>query len=319
MQIFSLLGNEEFYLLVMPLFYWCIGTRIGLRLGLLLLISNGIVDILKLSFHAPRPYWYDPHVQALTTESSFGLPSGHAQNGVAVWGGLAVSLKKWWVWVGAVALIFLISLSRVYLGVHFPTDVIAGWMVGLLLLLAYLALESPVTRWLTAQRFLVQILAALVFSLLTALGAVLAQLALKGYTVPAAWVQVATEAAPETETILPMNLSGSFSTAGALFGMALGVIWLRRADGYEAQGTLKEWVIRFLIGLLGVALIWWVLGMFLPRGEFLLAYVLRYLRYALTGIWITGIAPLVFVRIGLARSGASDAVTTHQNTFNTMC
>ena len=55
MQIFSLLGNEEFYLLIMPLFYWCIDARIGLRLGLLLLISNGIVDILKLVIPCPAP------------------------------------------------------------------------------------------------------------------------------------------------------------------------------------------------------------------------------------------------------------------------
>jgi hypothetical protein len=315
MQFFSLLGNEEFYLLLIPILYWCIDARIGLRLGFMLLISNGIVDILKLSFHTARPYWYDPHVQALYAESSFGLPSGHAQNGVVVWGGIAASLRKWWVWTGSIAVVLLIGLSRVYLGVHFPTDVIAGWVVGVILLLAYLTLESSVKRWLTAQSFLMQVLVALVFSLLIALVAVLARLALKGYVVPAAWIQAAKEAAPEAETISPVALSGSFSTAGALFGMALGAIWLRRADGYEAQGMLKERVGRFFIGLLGVVLIWWVLRTLLPQGEFLLAYVLRYLRYALTGVWITGVAPLVFIRIGLARSGSSDAGAAHRYTL----
>src|SRR3712207_5849483 len=189
MQFFSLLGNEEFYLLLIPILYWCVDARIGLRLGFMLLISNGIVDILKLSFHSARPYWHDPHVQALYTESSFGLPSGHAQNGVVVWGGLAASLRKRWVWTGSIAVVLLISLSRVYLGVHFPADVIAGWVVGVILLLAYLTLESSVKRWLTAQSFLMQILVALVFSLLIALVEILARLALKGYVVPAAWIQ----------------------------------------------------------------------------------------------------------------------------------
>jgi membrane-associated phospholipid phosphatase len=315
MQFFSLLGNEEFYLLLMPILYWCVDAKLGLRMGIMLLICNGIVDILKLCFHTPRPYWYDPHVQAINTEGSFGLPSGHAQNGIVVWGGLAASLRKRWVWTVSIAIILLISLSRVYVGVHFPTDVIAGWVVGIIILLAYLTLESSVKRWLTTQSFLMQVLVALVFSLLTALFAVLARLALKGYRVPTTWIQTAKEAAPEAETIVPMALSGSFSTAGALFGIALGAIWLRRVGGYEARGVLKERIGRFFIGLLGVLLTWWVLGTLLPRGEFLLAYVLRYLRYALVGVWITGVAPLVFIKIGLARSGSSDDGTVHLSTF----
>jgi membrane-associated phospholipid phosphatase len=69
-------------------------------------------------------------VKALVSEPSFGLPSGHAQNSVAIWGILAYSFKKNWLWSIAVILMFLIGVSRLVLGLHFPQDTLLGWMDG---------------------------------------------------------------------------------------------------------------------------------------------------------------------------------------------
>ena len=60
-----------------------------------------------------------------------GLPSGHAQNGLVVWGGLAAWARRPWVWTLAVLIIVLLGLSRVYLGVHYPSDVAAGAALGM--------------------------------------------------------------------------------------------------------------------------------------------------------------------------------------------
>ncbi len=126
MQGITFLGNLEFYLLFMPLLYWCLDITLGIRIGFILLISGGINAILKQGFHTPRPFWVSSQVQGLSEDTSFGFPSGHAQNAASIWGLLAYSLNKRWVKIIALVGILLIGLSRVILGVHFLHDVLAG-------------------------------------------------------------------------------------------------------------------------------------------------------------------------------------------------
>ena len=64
MSFLSFLGQEEFYLLIMPALLWCWDAAAGLRIGVMLLLSGGINSISKLAFHGPRP-----------TQSSHGRPS----------------------------------------------------------------------------------------------------------------------------------------------------------------------------------------------------------------------------------------------------
>src|SRR5512137_2340912 len=78
MKFFSFLGTEEFFLLILSALYWCIDSRIGLRVAITLLISNTVNDSLKLLFRGARPYWFDPAIKGIAHEASFGVPSGHA-------------------------------------------------------------------------------------------------------------------------------------------------------------------------------------------------------------------------------------------------
>ena len=52
----TFLGDEEFYLLVMPMVYWCIDSRLGIRMGMILMLSNSLGTSLKFLFHSPRPF-----------------------------------------------------------------------------------------------------------------------------------------------------------------------------------------------------------------------------------------------------------------------
>jgi len=144
MELFTFLGTENFYLLVLPLFLWCVDVGLGIRIGLILLVSGGLNETLKMTFGLPRPYWVSDKIRALSADTSFGLPSGHAQTSLAIWGRLAAWARRGWVTVALGLIILLISLSRPYLGVHFPADTLAGWFVGGLLLAAFLGLERPV-------------------------------------------------------------------------------------------------------------------------------------------------------------------------------
>jgi membrane-associated phospholipid phosphatase len=96
MEVFSLFGTEKFFLLLLPALYWCMDASIGLRVGIILLLCTSVNDTLKLAFHGPRPYWYSANVIAYARETSFGVPSGHAQIAIGVWGMLAIHSRKWW-------------------------------------------------------------------------------------------------------------------------------------------------------------------------------------------------------------------------------
>ncbi len=301
MELFSFLGTELFFLVVIPAIYWCWNTALGIRIGLLLMISASLNSALKLVLHQPRPYWYDPIVKGLAEESSFGIPSGHAQNALAVWGGIASWLKRPWAWGVAILVILLIGLSRLYLGVHFPTDVLAGWLFGGLILLAYLRLEKPLQTRLAEQSLAIQIATAFLGSLLLILLTILARATSAGFVVPTEWVENARQAFPESEPINPLGISGVFSNAGVLFGLAVGVILLRRQGGLDPGGPAWQRLVRFVIGLIGVVGLYFGLSLIFPHGEDLLANLLRYVRYGLVGLWVSWLAPLVFRSLKLAR------------------
>lgn len=292
MKFFTFLGTEEFYMLVLPVLYWCVSAPLGMRVAVILMLSGGVNDALKLAFHGPRPYWYSPLVQHFTSETSFGVPSGHAQNAVAVWGIMAASLKKGWGWIAAVLLMLLIGLSRLSLGVHFPHDVLIGWLVGLLLLWLTVRGWQPIARRVRQRPAGQQLLLAFLASLALMTPSAVLFLWLKAnWQPPAAWAAYAGEA---------VSASGWLTTGGTLFGLLAGMLWLEQSGGFQTQGAWWKLLLRYLLGVAGVLAIRYGLKAIFLEGETLPAYLMRFLRYALIGLWLSGGAPLLFVRCRLA-------------------
>ena len=150
MKGLSFLGNEAFFVLLFPFLYWCLDSRLGLRLAVVYFLSGFLNFELKQSLAQPRPAVLSPGIN-LVEQSGYGLPSGHAQGAVVLWGLLALHAvsrgARRWIWAPATLLMLAIGLSRVYLGVHFPTDVLAGWAIGA----AVLAAAAGVLRRLEAR------------------------------------------------------------------------------------------------------------------------------------------------------------------------
>jgi membrane-associated phospholipid phosphatase len=140
-RLISALGEEEFFLILLPAVYWSINKRLGRQLGYIFLLSAAVNNILKNSFRQPRPYWLDPDVQLVEAEG-YGLPSGHVQNATAVLFLLAAWGRRSWIWLAAALFTFLTGLSRIYLGVHFIQDAFLGFWIGLLVLLIYGVLRN---------------------------------------------------------------------------------------------------------------------------------------------------------------------------------
>ncbi|WP_292365060.1 MULTISPECIES: phosphatase PAP2 family protein [unclassified Methanoculleus] len=302
MQFFSFLGQPEFYLLVIPILYWCWDPRLGLRLGLLMGISGGLNEALKVAFHLPRPYWVSPEVRALGNYPSFGLPSAHAQGAVALWGLLAVDARRGWIWVFAVVTAFLIGGSRVVLGVHFPTDVVAGWAVGVVVLLGFLALEKPVGRRVAALPLSGQAFVAFAGSLALALASFAALAALGDWQVPASWAAGALERSGEP--IHPLFLRDAVTASGLFFGFAAGAAAERHRGSMCAARRGSVRLLRYIFGIAVTGAIWYGLGFLVPSDPAAAAYVLQYLRAAVAGAWVSFGAPAVFARANTLRGGA---------------
>lgn len=314
MNGFTFTGNIEFYLLLLPILYWNVNRRLGVRLGVFLLLSIVINNSLKIILHSPRPYWVDTNVHLWTDpEFSFGLPSGHAQNAVVMWGLLAVYGRRAWGWVAALLLVLLTGISRLYLGVHFPTDVLAGWLVGLLVLWGGLYWETPILLWLQRYRPTGRLVLLFTISLLlTASGFLVSRLVQMNWSMPAEWTATALAVAGVAPA--PFSLHDIVTATGALWGLSAGALLCTLWADFSTQASFKAKLLRFVIGAMGVLLLWQGLDKgfaLLADEESPLGYLLRYLRYSAIGIWVGVLAPMLFLRLNLAKPAVlSTAVET---------
>jgi len=302
-QFFSFLGTEEFYLVILPLLYWCVDVRLGLRISVILSVSDSLNSFFKFVFHQPRPYWVSDKVRVIQAEASYGLPSGHAQHAVTVWGIVAARGKGWLRWLMA-ALIFLIGFSRIVLAVHFPTDVLAGWLIGGAILWAFLKWEVAVIAWFNRFTRTQKIGLAFTASMLLIIIS-LAGLAVVPSADPLQWESTAARAfslAPGQAAIHLRVTTGTVGVAGTFFGLVAGAILIFQRGGFDARGTWSKRAVRFALGMIGVAILWLGLRMVFPRDASLVSQVLRYLRCALTGFWVAYAAPWVFIKLGLQNS-----------------
>jgi membrane-associated phospholipid phosphatase len=296
----TILGNEEFFLLLISLVYWCISARRGLQLGVLVIGGDALNVLFKLLFAAPRPYWFGEPIRELSTDASFGMPSSHAQNALVVWLFLAyVTSHKYGrfrPYFVAAILIALISLSRVVLGVHFPTDILIGWIIGAAWLTLVARLWRPAAVWLRSHGFAGWALAAfgvLVFTFIVGRGAV-DIFDLERQSMSGTFTSL-------FEAAEWKGIEATFARGGALFGLILGVALMLRGEHFDVAGTTTQKIMRFVLGFIGILVIWRGLAMVFPKGDDALALGFRFVRYALLTMWVVYFAPLVVSRSRLEK------------------
>ncbi|MBI5272570.1 MAG: phosphatase PAP2 family protein [Chlamydiia bacterium] len=165
-QIFLFLGylDSPYFLMVLIPFVWVgVSYRWGIRIAFLLIINALLNFHLKYLFLAPRP---DVACQGIALQSlhSPGLPSGGAQMAMLLGALLFFLHKNSWVRFAAVFYVLLASFARLYLGVHYLSDVIGGWIVGFLIAFIYLAFSISIERFLIRTGLTFCSLAVLLFS-----------------------------------------------------------------------------------------------------------------------------------------------------------
>jgi len=297
MRFFTFLGTQEFFILVLPVVYWCVDAGLGIRIGFILLLGNGLNEFAKMALQGPRPYWVSTQVKALAAESLFGIPSGHAQTAAGVWGTMAAGIRRRWAWIAAVTVILLIGLSRIYLGVHFPHDVLAGWLLGGLTLWAFLALWGRIAAWVKQRTLLQQLLLSLVFPAVVLLAGGSLAYGLRGYVVLEEWMINAARAGEPLPA--PVSMDGTLTSAGTLLGLSLGLVLIQRRVGFKPSGPIWRRAISYVVGLIGVLVLYLGLKAVFPAEDSLVGMSLRFVRFALLGLWVSAGAPWVFGKLGL--------------------
>ena len=263
----TFMGDEAFCLLLLPLVYWSIDRRTGAGLFILLLFSAYLNAVAKVIADQPRPFNYDLRVKPLGHAGGGGLPSGHTQNAVVIWGYLATRCRKTIGWLIAGFLMIGIPLSRIYLGVHFPTDLFGGYILGALILMLFLWIAPRLEKWLVQKGFARQIVLALVLPIL----------------------------------LIFMNPAGNryiLSMVGALMGVSVGLVLERRFVRFSSGGLLWKRSIRYVLGV-GVLFGLWG-GLRIAFSTVESEALFRVIRYALVGLWGGLGAPWLFVRLKLA-------------------
>ncbi len=276
MQFFSQLGTEHFFILLLPFLYWIVSKKWGAMVALSLVFSSYLVGVIKWGFNLPRPP--TPPVAILWVESSPSFISGHAATASAVWGVLALMARRLWFWLLATLLIFAIGFSRLYLGVHYPADVIGGWLVGFMVAWAVAAFFPWVEMKMKTEPAWRLLLAALILSAIMVLA-------------HPRW---------KNENLWPAP--DAFQLGGLLFGLFSGMVWDVKSLHFYAGGSFIQRLLRLLLGMTIVSFFYIapkILADGLAIDSYAVAQILRFLRYALVGFTVVGLAPWVFIRLHL--------------------
>ncbi len=130
-EFITILGESSTYIVLLSLFYWCVDKSNSRRILLAMTMSVTLNGILKEVFNMMRPIGIDG-IRSLRIQTATGasFPSGHTQTIATFIFSLMILYKNKMVGILGSLLIFAVAISRLYLGVHWPKDVIAAIIIA---------------------------------------------------------------------------------------------------------------------------------------------------------------------------------------------
>jgi len=126
--------------------------REALMILLSVAISAIVANLLKYAVDLPRPYEIYPFIVKLSSGGSPSFPSGHTADAFAFAVALGLVYRKWYLYVPCLVWAALVGYSRMNLGVHFPSDVLAGAIIGIVSAIVYIGLIKRNLRQITAVK-----------------------------------------------------------------------------------------------------------------------------------------------------------------------
>jgi membrane-associated phospholipid phosphatase len=260
---FTLLGEDLFYIAIIAVIYWCFNKKWGVTVAYVMLFGFYVNYFFKMFVNGSRP----PNSVRLYDfgDNSHGFPSGHAQSSTTFWTWAYLKTKLRVLLIISPVMVFLISFSRIYLGVHYPGDVIGGIVIGFLYVLIAYAVYPHIVSFFEKYSVSVRQLTVPVIAL------VLFALSLIIF--------------PDTSRDDPAVV------CGALFGFSLGLAFESTYVDFKTEKLEnKKRVVRLLVGGVIVVVLLFGLSPILPSAN----VFTKFAKYVLVTFGAAFVAPLIF-------------------------
>lgn len=276
-NLFSAFGEESVMILILVAIYWCFDKKKGFAVFSSLFISMLTMQVLKAIIKAPRPFQVYPDLidaDRIETATGYSFPSGHSTGSSAFYFSIALLYNNLWTRLGCILLVIAVPLSRLYLGVHWPADVLCGVIIGLgvstFLLPVFIRLFDDKKR-----------IRKIYLPLGSAMALISASLA----------IALHLDKVDVTAFSDLMKLTSVFSTAS--IGAALEL----SSSDYVPAKEKKNKILSFVIGIIPIALIQ-ATKTIMPEGIY---YIWAFVRYALIGLFATYLVPKILIKLDIVK------------------
>jgi len=270
-KYYDFFGAETGMLLLVMIVMFCWKKEVGHRLVLVVACVNMWLPMIKSAVLRPRPYMdYPDRIKplALSDEGAeamdvaaqgYSFPSMHSASIPASYFTLAKEAKKKWLWIVAAFLTVLVGFSRVVAGMHYPTDVLAGWILGFAVMGIFSLLDRYVHKeWLY---HLILIISAL----------------------PGAFF---------------VRTADYFTSLGCIIGAIVAIYFERRYVNFQGTRRIVTMILRVAGAIIVYLVVNTLLKLPFDKdflaGASLGALLVRACRYAIVMFLIMGVYPVIF-------------------------
>lgn len=280
-EIITIMGEAFIPILIICWIYWCWDKKKGFGIISAMLSATVFMQVIKSIMRVPRPFMKYPDLitgKRVSTATGYSFPSGHSTTSGSFYGALAKYFRKYkWIFAISIALICLVPISRLYLGVHWPLDVIVGTAIGLSSAFALTILFDFLYERERAYIIFTMTCGTVLFAVAVILASLL-------------------DWAP---SLMDKRAFGDFMTNTALAGGAfLGFSFERPMLKFKVAKTAGKRALTYLLGLLFGILIGGILLFLVPYFIPTAKYLFEFLGYCFLGVWISYLWPLFAVKFG---------------------
>lgn len=275
MLLITRLGEETAFLVAALVVFWCVDKRKGYYIMSVGFAGTMINQFLKLLCAVPRPWVLDPNFtiveQAREAATGYSFPSGHSQNAVGTFGAIASGTKQKWLRAVCIVIGVLVPLSRMYLGVHTPADVLTGSAIAVCLVVfmrPMITLQKEQGMKLVIGMMLVMALGLLLF--------------VEKYPFPA-----------DTDIHnLESGMKNAYTMLGCLIGVAIVYVAEKKYVSFDTKAVWWSQILKAILGLAVVLLV--KEGLRAPLEAVLSVYPARAVRYFLIVVTAGFLWPMTF-------------------------